>query len=56
VTDGEKIRGVRITDAQIEAWAEEAAAGFDIEELKHRGRGRPGAGASGRITAEEETP
>ncbi|MFI5626028.1 CopG family transcriptional regulator [Nocardioides sp. NPDC051685] len=30
---------------QIQAWADEAEAGYDVEELKRRGRGRPGRGA-----------
>ena len=34
-----------VTEAQIEAWVDEAEAGYDVEALKHRGRGRPGRGA-----------
>ena len=30
---------------QIQKWADEAEAGYDVEELKRRGRGRPGRGA-----------
>lgn len=47
------------TDEQIQAWAAEAEAGYDVEELKHRGRGRPGRGAEPmqvvavRLTADE---
>lgn len=47
------------TDEQIQQWAGEAAAGYDVEELKRRGRGRPGRGAESmqvvavRLTAEE---
>ena len=47
------------TDEQIQAWADEAEAGYDVEELKRRGRGRPGRGAEPmqviavRLTAEE---
>lgn len=49
----------QVTDGQIQAWADEAEAGYDIEELKRRGRGRPGRGAEPmqviavRLTAEE---
>ena len=49
----------RVTDAQIQEWADEAEAGYDVEELKRRGRGRPGRGADPmqviavRLTAEE---
>ena len=48
-----------VTDAQIQKWADEAEAGYDVEELKRRGRGRPGRGAEPmqviavRLTAEE---
>ncbi len=47
------------SDEQIQKWAEEAEAGYDVEELKRRGRGRPGRGAEPtqviavRLTAEE---
>ena len=47
------------TDEQIQRWADEAEVGFDVEELKRRGRGRPGRGAEPmqvvavRLTAEE---
>lgn len=34
-----------ITEQQIQAWVEEAEAGYDVELLKKRGRGRPGRGA-----------
>ena len=55
----ETIRGVPVTEEQIAAWAAEAEAGYDAEELKRRGRGRPGRGAAPsqvvavRLTAEE---
>ena len=47
------------TEEQIEQWAAEAEAGYDVEELRGRGRGRPGRGAEPmqvvavRLTAEE---
>ena len=47
----------QVTEEQIQAWADEA--GYDVEELKRRGRGRPGRGAEPmqviavRLTAEE---
>lgn len=40
------INGVPVTEEQIEKWADEAAAGFDVATLKKRGRGRPGRGSS----------
>ncbi|WES63921.1 ribbon-helix-helix protein, CopG family [Microbacter sp. GSS18] len=55
----ETINGVPVTEEQIAAWAEEAEAGFDVEALKRRGRGRPGRGAEPaqvvalRLTSEE---
>lgn len=48
-----------VTEDQIQRWADEAEAGYDVEELKRRGRGRPGRGAEPmqvvavRLTAEE---
>lgn len=48
-----------ITNEQIQKWADEAESGYDVEELKRRGRGRPGRGADPmqvvavRLTAEE---
>ncbi|MGL5910089.1 MAG: antitoxin, partial [Phycicoccus sp.] len=34
-----------VSDEQIQQWADEAERGYDVEELKRRGRGRPGRGA-----------
>ena len=34
-----------VSDEQIQKWADEAEVGYDVEELKRRGRGRPGRGA-----------
>lgn len=48
-----------VTDEQLQAWADEAEAGYDVELLKKRGRGRPGRGAepmqvvAARLTSEE---
>ena len=48
-----------VSDEQIQKWADEAAAGYDVEELKRQSRGRPGRGAEPtqivavRLTAEE---
>lgn len=48
-----------VSDEQIRQWVDEAEAGFDVAELKRRGRGRPGRGAEAaqvvavRLTAEE---
>ncbi len=41
----ETINGVPVTEEQIAAWAAEADAGYDVQKLKRRGRGRPGRGA-----------
>jgi hypothetical protein len=47
------------SEEQIQQWADEAEAGYDVEKLKRRGRGRPGLGAvpmqvvAVRLTAEE---
>jgi hypothetical protein len=48
-----------VSDEQIQQWADEAEAGYDVNVLKRRGRGRPGRGAEPmqvvavRLTAEE---
>jgi len=34
-----------VSEEQIRQWADEAETGYDVEELKRRGRGRPGRGA-----------
>lgn len=48
-----------VSEEKIQAWVDEAQAGFDVEALKRRGRGRPGRGAEPmqvvavRLTADE---
>lgn len=48
-----------VSKEQIQKWADEAESGYDVSELKRRGRGRPGRGAEPaqvvavRLTAEE---
>ena len=55
----ETINGEPVTDEQIEAWAAQAEAGYDVAALKKHGRGRPGRGAEPsqvvavRLTVEE---
>lgn len=44
MSTNETLNGVPVTEAQIAAWAAEAEAGFNVNELKVRGRGRPGRG------------
>ena len=34
-----------VSEEQIQNWADEAEAGYDVAQLKRRGRGRPGRGA-----------
>lgn len=40
-----RVREDQVSEEQIEAWVDEAEAGYDGDELKRRGRGRPGRGA-----------
>lgn len=53
------MREDEITQDMIEAWADEAEAGYNVEQLLKRGRGRPGRGAEPtqvvavRLTVEE---
>lgn len=55
----ETINGAPVTEEQIAAWAAEAEAGYDIDALKRRGRGRPARGSEPaqvvalRLTADE---
>lgn len=46
MSERETIQGIPITEEQLDAWAAEAEAGYDVGELKKRGRGRPGRGAA----------
>ena len=61
MSECETINGVPVTEEQIDAWAADAEAGYDVEALKKRGRGRPGRGAEPsqvvalRLTIEEIT-
>ena len=41
-----KFDGEEVTEAQILAWADEAERGYDVEELKKRGRPRMGDAAA----------
>ena len=34
----ETIKGTRVTDKQIQDWADEAEKGYDVEQLRKRGR------------------
>jgi hypothetical protein len=35
-----------VSEQQIQEWADEAEAGYDVDAPKRRGRGRPGRGAA----------
>lgn len=41
----ETLNGEPVSEAQIQAWAEEAERGYDYASMKKRGRGRPGRGS-----------
>ncbi|NQX11007.1 CopG family transcriptional regulator [Microbacteriaceae bacterium VKM Ac-2855] len=45
----ETINGVPVTEDQIETWVAEAECGYDIDELRRRGRPRMGTGVA-RVT------
>lgn len=45
MTGDETIDGMPVTEEQIQAWADEAEVGYDVDTLTKRGRGRPGRGA-----------
>lgn len=40
----EKINGTPVTDEMVEAWADEAEAGYDVEKLRKKGRPTVGDG------------
>lgn len=40
----EKIQGVPVTDKMIEEWADEAEKGYDVDQLRKRGRKPKGDG------------
>jgi len=46
VPPGETIDGKSVTEEQIREWADDAEEGFDVEELRRRGRPRLGDGPS----------
>ncbi len=53
------MREDEVSEEQIQKWVAEAEAGYDVDALKGRGRGRPGRGAEPmqvvavRLTADE---
>ena len=53
------MREDEVTQEMVEAWAVQAEAGYDVEQLKRRERGRPGRGTEPmqvvavRLTADE---
>lgn len=59
MAERETINGIPVTDEQIAMWVDEAEAGYDVEALKRRARGRPGRGSEPsqvvalRLTVEE---
>lgn len=42
MSERETINGTKVSEKQIAAWSAEAEAGYDVEALKKRARGRPG--------------
>lgn len=40
-----RMREDEVSEQQIREWVAEAETGYDVDELKRRGRGRPGRGA-----------
>lgn len=57
MSTNETINGAAVSEEQIEAWAAEAEAGYDVAALKKRGRGRPGRGAEpSQVVAVRLTP
>ncbi len=38
------LRGKRVTDSEVQAWADEAEAGYDLTRLPQPSRGRPAIG------------
>ncbi len=53
------MRADEVSEEQIQEWVAEASAGYDVDALKRRGRGRPGRGSEPmqvvavRLTADE---
>jgi Ribbon-helix-helix protein, copG family len=46
IPTGETIGGKPVAEEQIRKWADDAEKGFDVEELRRRGRPRLGEGRS----------
>lgn len=45
------IQGREISDAQVQAWADEAEAGYDVDELRKRWGRPPRVGSASRVVA-----
>ncbi|WP_256694872.1 MULTISPECIES: ribbon-helix-helix protein, CopG family [Actinomyces] len=43
------IQGREVSDAQVQAWADEAEAGYDVEELQKRWGRPPRAGSASQV-------
>lgn len=53
----ETIQGTPVTEEQITTWVAEAEAGYDVDALRTRRRGRPGRGAApGQVVTIRFTP
>jgi hypothetical protein len=44
----EKIKGRPVSEEQVQTWADEAEAGYEVEQLRHRGR-KPVGDGPGRV-------
>jgi hypothetical protein len=56
MTGERKVRGKDVDDGQIEAWADEAEAGYDVETLRRRGRPAVGDGPGIVVTVRLDAP
>ncbi|QJW38752.1 ribbon-helix-helix domain-containing protein [Cellulosimicrobium protaetiae] len=51
-----KVRGKDVDDGQIQAWADEAEAGYDVKSLRRRGRPAAGDGPGVVVTVRLDAP
>jgi hypothetical protein len=56
MSERREVRGAKVDDAQIQAWADEAEAGYDVAALRRRGRPVAGEGRGIVVTVRLDAP
>jgi Ribbon-helix-helix protein, copG family len=56
MSESQRVRGDDVDDAQVQAWADEAEAGYDVTALRRRGRPVAGTGPGVVVTVRLDAP